>query len=86
MVPDNTEPCIHEWGLREDVRDDDFNVKFGERAKCLKCGAILFDDWTAMRAGSVERILLPVDHTEEREPEEDREDFSPIMDDPYDCE
>ena len=59
MVSDNSKSCIHEWGPREDVRDAYFGVKFGEKAECLKCGAILFDDWTAMRAGSVERILPP---------------------------
>lgn len=52
-------------GPAESVKDADFGVKFGELRTCGRCGWRLYDDWTAMRAGSVERWLPPQVHTEQ---------------------
>lgn len=52
-------------GPVESVRDVDFGVKFGELRTCSRCGWRLYDDWTAARAGSVERWLPPEVQTEE---------------------
>ncbi len=51
--------CQHTWGPRTDVRDENFDVKFGESATCTKCGARLYDDCGAQRVGNGKHIYPP---------------------------
>ena len=50
------------FGPTTSVKDPDFGVKFGEMRTCSLCGWRLFDDWAALRAGSIERWLPPEIH------------------------
>jgi hypothetical protein len=46
------------------VREPTFQVAFGSYERCMVCGWIAYEDWTAMRAGSV-RSWHPPDSIKE---------------------
>jgi hypothetical protein len=48
------------WGPHVTLREPTFNVAFGSYERCVTCGWIAYEDWTAMRATSV-RSLHPPD-------------------------
>lgn len=64
--PPDWTTCEHQWGEAVRVADVDFGVTFGSfditfgyTKKCIRCGAVHYDDWTAERSGIVERIYPP---------------------------
>lgn len=55
--------CAHEWGPPETIREPDFGVAYGSLSVCKICRARCFEDRTAMRASSVDRVLAPEPHS-----------------------